>query len=378
MGTLYARESYVDPMAEFGVPAAVAGAPPAMLSKGPKEDGWAPLSRPATNPCMIILPKSIASRLPRPAVYLMVVRKMAQQCGTLKAADYDEDFKRDPSQSVMAFLDSEFQHVPITIAYDTEDFMTRRHDIRLHVHQDIVLESHTQFGNFEMSELTFDLAACRSIASCVVKIRHREMVSRHTWQPPEGKNFGVWWISGHPYLQVWLAASYRLPAALSPVTASGIALGVLEMDAVIAPPAPFENETLHNDSIEPIVLPGGQGRLVMGHTRQSHRDGFHVRYGGNYFQNFVLSDASFPFRLRHVSPPFCIPSGHNQRLCEVIQFVMSAHLTADHEILLVYGINDCESAAIRLRVDDVLAFTTGRAPRLVFSPTPARAAGSIP
>ncbi len=360
--------------------ASLPGAAPVLLSVEPEDaSAAAALARPAANPGLIRVPASIAARLPGGVVYMISVRRKLSQCGNLGASSSPIYV----NGTAFSFLDGNLEHVPVRLVFDPPQYPAEHWDSRLILHGDIVLESNTRFGAYELSELTFDLSACSAgapVSGCTVRIRTRGVIpdAGNRWHPPAGKNFGVLWHGGHPYLQTWLATSYELPKSMSPLQVSGLTLGVFGNAAVLAPRGPMANQSLHIDAIDSFVLPGNTTRLMMGHTRLRHQDGFHTLYGAIYLQHFVLTDPDFPFALQHISPPFCFPSGHYAHMCEDIQFVMQAMLTAadapggQPDVLFTYGINDCESAAVRVRVADLLAFTRGDVPRLQLSPTSAR------
>ena len=126
----------------------------------------------------------------------------------------------------------------------------------------------------------------------------------------------------------------------------------------------LEGSTMHNN-VE-VHLPRSQGLLGVAHTHSPYESqkgkeeapAVKVsKYGGTYATYFVLMDPEPPFRVRSQSPPFCIPSARNPKLCETIQFVSSIGMWSPTELLIGYGINDCEAAMIKLNLIEVLAFT---------------------
>ena len=86
-------------------------------------------------------------------------------------------------------------------------------------------------------------------------------------------------------------------------------------------------------------------------------------YGNTYMHYFVLFEDSPPWQIQKRSGPWCFPSTDNASKCDTIQFVMSAHLDeSQEELLLAYGINDCDSAIARLPLTKVLAFVDAGGP----------------
>ena len=87
----------------------------------------------------------------------------------------------------------------------------------------------------------------------------------------------------------------------------------------------------------------------------------------NYVHRVVLFDAKPPYKWLRASEPFCLPaiSGMSKDLhsvrreewCEGIQFIMS-WLREGDEILITYGITDCEPAIARLPLAVLLEATS--------------------
>ena len=75
-------------------------------------------------------------------------------------------------------------------------------------------------------------------------------------------------------------------------------------------------------------------------------------YGYKYLSKFVLFEASWPHRTTHISPSFCFPRG---KTCESIQVVCSLLLEGS-DLLISYGVNDCEAAVVRMPLVQALAF----------------------
>merc|ERR1719230_289196 len=128
-------------------------------------------------------------------------------------------------------------------------------------------------------------------------------------------------------------------------------------------PADTASLSMHN-SVNPIELPEQDAFLGIGHAHLE--DGcvkpsrelckkFGPRYGSRYVSNFFLFDRQAPWSMRKASPAFCVPSMSNSSRCETIQFITSAVLEGD-DLLMTYGINDCEAASVRVPLQAVLDF----------------------
>jgi len=153
---------------------------------------------------------------------------------------------------------------------------------------------------------------------------------------------------------------------------------------------------LHN-SFSPLLSTDSVGcpgfLLAIGHAHldralPSHR-GKHAnigttKWGNTYMQRIIAFNASEPHNALFFSSPFCFPSVQSHRnnsiqlattkatSCDVIQFVMSLIVISPYssfsssgekqpEVLITYGVNDCESAYVKFSANTLLDF--------LFSPT---------
>lgn len=89
-----------------------------------------------------------------------------------------------------------------------------------------------------------------------------------------------------------------------------------------------------------------------------------TKWGNTYIHNLILFNSS-TFHTLEISPPFCFPSvasapkANDKPLCDVIQFVSSFFRDGAHDILFGYGVNDCESAFIRIPIIAIIDFVMG-------------------
>eukprot|EP00746_Dinoflagellata_sp_MGD_P134814 gnl/MRDRNA2_/MRDRNA2_68704_c0_seq1.p1 gnl/MRDRNA2_/MRDRNA2_68704_c0~~gnl/MRDRNA2_/MRDRNA2_68704_c0_seq1.p1 ORF type:complete len:198 (+),score=36.14 gnl/MRDRNA2_/MRDRNA2_68704_c0_seq1:697-1290(+) len=64
-------------------------------------------------------------------------------------------------------------------------------------------------------------------------------------------------------------------------------------------------------------------------------------FGSGYTQRFFKLSAKPPFLIKAVGEQFCLKREDGK--CESVQMVMSMMLTSKDEILVSYGVNDCEA-----------------------------------
>ena len=249
----------------------------------------------------------------------------------------------------------------------------------MHVHNDTVLLSYTDYtSQFQLSELAFSFDECApgvAMATCHVVLHHSLIMSYdHYFKggllPPPGKNFGIFWHAGAAYLQTWAALKMNLPRPGGPIKArvvnGTVPLRVFDLDYndVLKSKAPTVGRMVHNNGMDAVMVPNEHALLVMAHSKTEDKV-YLPRFGTSYFQYFVLLDPEPPYTLQHMSPPFCIPSGVNASLCEAIQFSPSALLVPEtNELVIFYGINDCEAALVRIKIKHMLAFTRREARQL--------------
>jgi len=116
--------------------------------------------------------------------------------------------------------------------------------------------------------------------------------------------------------------------------------------------------TSYHLSGNPVHIPEKGVYLSVLHKHKRTEKNSPAGSGVQYLHYFILMDDRPPFGLQKVSAPFCFPSqspGHANE-CEFIQFVGSMlRDPQDPQTLMIsYGINDCESAIVRLPLEPVL------------------------
>merc|ERR1712078_857051 len=115
---------------------------------------------------------------------------------------------------------------------------------------------------------------------------------------------------------------------------------------------------LHNN-VNPLLLRRHGLLLAVGHDRP-----FKSRWI-TYLHCFVLYNST---TLDHVatSSPFCFPSARlDMRRCDLVQFVTSLTRGDGDDVLISFGINDCDSGIVALPADLIVAFALGCSDRKV-------------
>jgi len=152
----------------------------------------------------------------------------------------------------------------------------------------------------------------------------------------DARNIGLLW-DGHP-------------ARLSLIFL--VASPTMDVRDLLAQPsqrnAPFLN-TWHNNG-NPIQVPQSTVMLGVGHT---HGQSGVAHYGNDYVHFFYLFDRQVPHALVGRSEPFCFPSREDTSKCETIQFIGSWEID-DDDVVIAYGINDCEAAVRRIPLKAVI------------------------
>jgi hypothetical protein len=106
---------------------------------------------------------------------------------------------------------------------------------------------------------------------------------------------------------------------------------------------------------------------VVGHEHEHEKREkiFKTTSWHTYLHYFMIFNTSAPYHLVARSPAFCfsqLPHGK----CDLIQFVSSLTWASSdesrrghHDIVIGYGINDCEGGFVRLPLRNILEFTIG-------------------
>eukprot|EP00525_Craspedostauros_australis_P001144 CAMPEP_0198126068 /NCGR_PEP_ID=MMETSP1442-20131203/43978_1 /TAXON_ID= /ORGANISM="Craspedostauros australis, Strain CCMP3328" /LENGTH=119 /DNA_ID=CAMNT_0043785783 /DNA_START=21 /DNA_END=380 /DNA_ORIENTATION=- len=93
----------------------------------------------------------------------------------------------------------------------------------------------------------------------------------------------------------------------------------------------------------------------MGHFHRppGRKENEFARFGHHYTHAFFTIPAQPPFRLQRLSTEFVLPSHAYADDAEIIQFMSGLELVEDKHVVIAYGINDCEGAAVIVSMDRV-------------------------
>lgn len=112
----------------------------------------------------------------------------------------------------------------------------------------------------------------------------------------------------------------------------------------------------HGTNAFMVPVPNSDLLLGMGHFhRPPGRDkNDYARFGHHYTHAFFTISASSPHRLVSASQEFVFPSPSHGGDAEIIQFASGLEIDPDSkQVVIAYGINDCEGAAVRVDLERV-------------------------
>lgn len=288
------------------------------------------------NPSLVVLPDAVAQRLGNGAYYLATFRHNYGQCRRMAANIPTINRSDHKAFTTLVVLDREFGYVasePISGS-----------DCRLFVDSDLVyITRGFTTVHLEGMDLRLNGGALQ-----VSFTSDREL------SQSDDRNFGLLKHEGKLQVLRWPGETMDVHAMRrAPPPKPGAAA----TDEDLAADASFHN------SVNPLELPEHDAFLGIGHVHINKECAWcpkrrGPRAGYSYVHYFVIFDRGEPWAMRDISPPFCIPSAANATRCEIVQFVMSAIREGD-DLLLTYGVNDCEAAMIRVPLKAVLEFTRG-------------------
>ena len=104
-----------------------------------------------------------------------------------------------------------------------------------------------------------------------------------------------------------------------------------------------------------VYLPHSKEYLGIGHFhRPPGRDANpYARFGHHYTHAFFTVPSSPPFHLKRLSPEFLLPSKAVHEDAEIIQFMSGLELVDSETMVIAYGINDCEGAAVYIDLSKI-------------------------
>lgn len=113
-------------------------------------------------------------------------------------------------------------------------------------------------------------------------------------------------------------------------------------------------ETFLHNGPSPVWIDEKQFFLGIGHLARGKRRSHLLRFlPDHYTHQFFTISASPPFRLLALSPEFCFSSAQDPSDCENIQYA-STLLRDGDDLLVAYGIEDCDSYIQRFHLSDIL------------------------
>lgn len=352
------------------------------------------------NPAIAILPSALRRNLSlhygRNVTYLMVLKRNLEKsnCANLIDMDavtqrlpkgqspYGDDLVSSRMSEQLVLADDQKRPVAKSLTLSGDNwvmlFIKRCGDIRLEAGKDetkILAHAHAIVGPqqfryaFWWFEIKFDNK--NNVFAEVTRFEHFDVTDPEPWLQFHAQNIGVLWNGGRdePFqLVYWLGTELDARPGIPPVPSEAQDLVMINNGL----PDQRHNKSLHNTG-SPILLDGWCPglALALGHSHidavmRGHRNALaqtgETRWGNTYIHNFVVYEATPPYRSIAVSPPFCFPSVDNRSttmhpLCDVIQFVTTFTRVSPSHVLFGYGINDCESAWFEMPIEDLIRFT---------------------
>lgn len=377
----------------FGVPRATMGSLPLRMTLQsqtdkhgasiPSNDPLSALIAPSFNTAIAKLSPSMQSRMPPGAEYLGAVRHaLNPQCDTLYSEGHRKIATRNRSRETTLILMDKQLHPLAHVFVNGDDWSPSAEDVRLHIHKNTVLASYMNYSgdtsDWNIVELIPDND--KHVHSGYPSKLHNDKKDTVTYYARAlgpyidpngdeynelGRNFAVFWRGRKVIVQRWLAYSMR-PSNLwrashttslneqvvAPIVTQS---DILPLHGIVTLRT---RENMHNSGInlplyDPITREVVFLSIGHGHATEKQHGAL---FGTHYFFYFVLLRSKAPFKSIAQSPPFCIPAHADPQKCDLIQFVMSAVLEDPGTVLLTYGVNDCESMAVRVAVEEIFRF----------------------
>jgi len=116
---------------------------------------------------------------------------------------------------------------------------------------------------------------------------------------------------------------------------------------------------IHGTNAFMVPLPNGNDYLGVAHFHRPNdrKPNQYARFGHHYTHAFytVSRDDNGNWKLSGLSPEFVLPSAveHQKDDAEIIQFVSGLEVWGGDQVLLAYGINDCEAALTTINLTTV-------------------------
>lgn len=106
---------------------------------------------------------------------------------------------------------------------------------------------------------------------------------------------------------------------------------------------------IHGTNAFMVYLPTEDQFIGIGHFHRppDREQNPYARFGHHYTHAWFTISAHPPYRLVGLSAEFVLPSAHDRSDAEIIQFASGLELDGD-DLVIAYGINDCEAAVVRI------------------------------
>mmetsp|Transcript_62204 Transcript_62204/g.148402 ORF Transcript_62204/g.148402 Transcript_62204/m.148402 type:complete len:426 (-) Transcript_62204:38-1315(-) len=313
-----------------------------------------PLLPPANfNPSIELLPRGIAETLHPRAHYVGISRHRRNLCHGMARAKIDH---KGPDYDTVLVLDKNLETLLMGPLFaDSVDLRLTVIDERLFVHGWRELQGgkyhYSTYVDWVLYELHLQRAtslfasgpACRGLLRAEV----RPEISINGSNPQkilmlEGKNFGMMWRRRER--DVLLFVKLTDPVDMRSWR-NGFAAKKEESKTDFK-----QLSGVLSANGNAVAVPEFKAYLSFGHWHTPKAWGT----PGQYFHQLILFSDHPPYQWLKVSPQFCFPAALDARgVCERVQFVQSLIREGD-DLIISYGINDCEGAILRISLKLVL------------------------
>lgn len=278
------------------------------------------------NPSLVLLPLEMASELVPGTRYVATVRHYEDLCSTFGFLRERVPF----NGSTVVLLDEDLSAIGTTHIEETSG--TNCMDVRLFVFGNRLLTSCVVYEQFDpwhfqwnLQELHLEMADGMSFTAHFGEVLASYQDQKNLGLIQHGNSLQVLWL-----LHTESADVYSQPLSL-----------VSRM--------PHE---LHNN-VNPVYLPEEGAYLCVSHSYSTSSESQFDRH--HYAHRFVLVNDDLHHRVLRTSPPMCFRSAVKENACETVQFVMSV-VRDGGDLIIAFGISDCEAATVRTPLAAVLAF----------------------
>jgi len=289
------------------------------------------------NPAIVELPP-VLQELHAPAKFAMTVRRDLHQCQNLQQGMHGIPEYSDRVDGLFLLMDQNYcvlQVSPLTVSGHVP---RQAQDVRLFVEDDILKASFVmwQFSPTRYEGKGLWYAPVRlQIDPFAATLDHSHAIRIGAY---EEKNYGLFKDASKTMALTWLDTATKRP---DPVGTSG---NELTLDQ--------KRGKWHN-SANLLPLQGGNGDLLgLMHMHADTEGKTEFSYGYDYTQRFYRLSGKPPYQLKALGQEFCIRNADGR--CESVQMIMSMMQTASGDILVSYGVNDCETRMATVSLASIL------------------------